>query len=142
MDLTGHPGAYRTDANRPSRGGEPPSVRIEIDALVLEGFGHRVDADLVAATFSTELERLLRLRGVPLAAGGGDRELDVLSGLPPLPATTSPDRLGVALARSVHAGLSGRADPSGRANPSGRASLSGRTGPSGRGGQDAPGRYW
>jgi hypothetical protein len=81
-------------------------VRVDIGELVFDGFGHLVDPDLVSAAFSAEMERLVRLRGVPIAGAG--REVDVLAGLPALPATTSPDGLGVALARSVHAGLSRR----------------------------------
>jgi hypothetical protein len=105
MDLTdrsGRPGGVRPSA----RAGQPATVVVEVGELVLSGFDRRLDADLVSAAFTAELERLLRVRGVPPA--GADRELDVLSGLPPLPAATSPDRLGVTLARSVHAGLSGR----------------------------------
>ncbi|WP_225847551.1 hypothetical protein [Streptomyces sp. HPF1205] len=85
----------------------PASVRVEIGELVLEGFGP-VDSDRVSETFRRELARLVTERGVPLAADG-DRAVNVLSGLPALPATTSPDRLGEALARAVHAGLAGRA---------------------------------
>lgn len=85
--------------------GQPRAVRVEIGELVFDGFDHRVDPDLVSAAFRAELDRLIRDRGVPLA--DGDRRLDALTGLPPLPATTSPGRLGVALARAVHAGLSG-----------------------------------
>ncbi|MEV8395392.1 hypothetical protein ACFU76_12290 [Streptomyces sp. NPDC057539] len=91
--------------NEPPR---PPSVRVDIGELVLDGFD-RVDPDRVSAAFQTELTRLVRDRGVPLATDGG-RTLDALSGLPPLPATTSPRRLGEALARAVHAGLSGRGE--------------------------------
>jgi hypothetical protein len=82
-----------------------PNVTVEIGELVLDGFDHRVDPDLVSAAFQRELDRLIRVRGVPLA--DGSRRLGALTGLPPLPATTSPGRLGVALARAVHAGLSG-----------------------------------
>ncbi|MFJ1749601.1 hypothetical protein ACIOJD_25625 [Streptomyces sp. NPDC088116] len=81
---------------------------MDIGELVLDGFD-RVDPDRVSAAFQTELARLVRERGVPLAADGG-QALDALSGLPPLPATTSPGRLGEALARAVHAGLSGRGE--------------------------------
>ncbi|MBC6463311.1 hypothetical protein HKK72_36565 [Actinomadura sp. HBU206391] len=77
--------------------------------LVLDGFP-RVDRDLVAAVFATELTRLFTERrepypaGVPLATTT-DRDVDLLAGLPPLPPTTSSRRLGRALARSVHTGL-------------------------------------
>ncbi|MGP3999965.1 hypothetical protein [Streptomyces sp. 8N706] len=95
---------------RGGRGGpdRERTVRIEIGELVLDGFG-RIDQHRVSAAFRAELARLVRERGVPLAAGG-DRRLDLLSGLPPLPATTSPRRLGEALARAVHAGLAGRGE--------------------------------
>ncbi|QXE38329.1 hypothetical protein KQY30_32935 [Streptomyces sp. GMY02] len=84
-------------------------VRVDIGELVLDGF-ERLDPERVSAAFQAELARLVRERGVPIAADGG-RTLDALSGLPPLPATTSPGRLGEALARAVHAGLSGRGEP-------------------------------
>ncbi|MFE2493225.1 hypothetical protein [Streptomyces scopuliridis] len=86
----------------------PRTIRVDIGELVLDGFD-RVDPDRVSAAFQAELSRLVRDRGVPLATDGG-RALDTLSGLPPLPATASPRRLGEALARAVHAGLSGRGE--------------------------------
>jgi hypothetical protein len=82
-------------------------VTVEIDALVLDGFDHRVDPDLVSAAFQRELGRLLRERGLPAGAADRDQRVDALTDLPPLPATTSANRLGAALARAVHAGLSG-----------------------------------
>ncbi len=88
----------------------PRTVRVDIGELVLDGFG-RVDTDKVSAAFQSELARLVRERGVPLAAEGG-RALDALSGLPALPATASARRLGQELARAVHAGLSGRGEVS------------------------------
>ncbi|MEU9793167.1 hypothetical protein AB0E27_21495 [Streptomyces sparsogenes] len=87
---------------------EPRTVRVEIGELALTGFDARVDPDRVSEAFQAELARLVRERGVPLAATGGGRDIEALSDLPPLPATTSPARLGEALARAVHAGLSGR----------------------------------
>ncbi|WP_327127300.1 hypothetical protein [Streptomyces sp. NBC_01727] len=84
------------------------TIRVDIGELVLDGF-ERLDPDRVSAAFEAELSRLVREHGVPLAADGG-RALDALSGLPPLPSTTSPGRLGEALARAVHAGLSGRGE--------------------------------
>ncbi|MER5768757.1 hypothetical protein [Streptomyces sp. NPDC001985] len=98
-------------------------VRVEIGTLVLGGFG-RLDPERVSEAFQRELSRLVRERGVPLA-GDGDRALEALSGLPPLPATASPARLGEALARAVHSGLSGLSelpappDPSGLPGPRG-----------------------
>ncbi|MFD8870001.1 hypothetical protein ACFV1F_37695 [Streptomyces sp. NPDC059590] len=89
-------------------GQQPQTVRVEIGELALSGFDARVDPDRVSAAFQAELSRLVRERGVPLATDGEHRALDVLSDLPALPATTSPARLGEALARAVHAGLSGR----------------------------------
>ncbi|MFD7505955.1 hypothetical protein [Streptomyces sp. NPDC059850] len=88
------------------------AIRVDIGELVLDGFDARMDPDRVSAAFHTELTRLLRDRGVPLAASADGTALDTLSGLPPLPRTTSPARLGEALARAVHAGLSGRGEPS------------------------------
>ncbi|SEQ39330.1 hypothetical protein [Streptomyces radiopugnans] len=86
------------------------AVRVDIGELVLDGFDARIDPERVTAAFEAELTRLVRERGVPLAADGEGRALEALSGLPPLPATTSPARLGEALARAVHAGLSGRGE--------------------------------
>jgi hypothetical protein len=95
-----------------TRAGGPDRVQVEIGVLVLDGFDRRVDPDQVSAAFTAELDRLIRRDGVRPVTGGADRELDLLGGLPPLARseTTSPDRLGVALARSVHAGLSGPGD--------------------------------
>ncbi|MFE9863521.1 hypothetical protein ACFYPZ_12310 [Streptomyces sp. NPDC005506] len=84
------------------------TIRVDIGELVLDGF-ERLDPERVSVAFEAELSRLVRERGVPLAADGG-QALDALSGLPPLPSTTSPGRLGEALARAVHAGLSGRGE--------------------------------
>ncbi|KAF4409374.1 hypothetical protein CRI70_30895 [Streptomyces sp. Ru87] len=84
---------------------------MDIGELVLDGFGPRVDPDRVRAAFQAELTRLVRERGVPLAANGEGHVMEALTGLPALPATTSPGRLGEALARAVHAGLSGRGEP-------------------------------
>ncbi|MFE7633650.1 hypothetical protein ACFU7Z_06480 [Kitasatospora sp. NPDC057518] len=101
-----HPGAGR--------------IEVEIGELVLDGFD-RIDHERLTTAFRGELARLVETRGVPLAAGG-DRALDLLSGLPPLPAGASPQRLGEALARAVHAGLSG----SGQLPAGGRLSGTGR----------------
>ncbi|WP_330284116.1 hypothetical protein [Streptomyces sp. NBC_00588] len=83
---------------------EPSAIRVDIGELVLDGF--RADPDRVSAAFETELTRLVRLHGVPLAADG-PLALDALSGLPPLSAGLSARRLGQELARVVHQGLSG-----------------------------------
>ncbi|AJC56473.1 hypothetical protein [Streptomyces sp. 769] len=91
----------------------PRTFRIDIGELVLDGFDARTtDPDRVSAAFQAELTRLVRDRGVPLAAAGDGSglALDGLAGLPPLPATTHPVRLGEALARAVHAGLTGRGE--------------------------------
>lgn len=108
MGLNEHP----PEPQRSSRGQSeaPRSFRVDIGELVLDGFDARVDPDRVSAAFQTELTRLVHERGVPLAADGTGVTLDGLAGLPPLPATTSPVRLGEALARAVHAGLAGRGD--------------------------------
>ncbi|MFF4378235.1 hypothetical protein [Kitasatospora sp. NPDC001547] len=116
MDLTVGPGtgpggAGQAGTGRGSAGrqdlahGRAGRIEVEIGELVLDGFA-RIDHDRLTAAFRSELTRLVEARGVPLAVGG-DRVLDLLSGLPPLPAGTSPQRLGEALARAVHAGLSG-----------------------------------
>ncbi|GAA3044594.1 hypothetical protein GCM10010519_78270 [Streptomyces lactacystinicus] len=123
MDLTegaatGRDGAGRNGAEpggaeraEPGHGGAG-RIEVEIGELVLDGFAH-VDHDRLTAAFRSELTRLVEARGVPLAVGG-ERTLDLLSGLPPLPAGASPQRLGEALARAVHAGLSGGGRPPGR----------------------------
>ncbi|MFF8846592.1 hypothetical protein ACF08N_28405 [Streptomyces sp. NPDC015127] len=85
------------------------AVRVDIGELALDGFGRGVDPERVSAAFQAELARLVRERGVPIAADGG-RALDGLAGLPPLPATASARRLGQELARAVHAGLTGRGE--------------------------------
>ncbi|MFE1770472.1 hypothetical protein [Streptomyces sp. NPDC059008] len=98
-------------AREPAAEPPPRSFRIDIGELVLDGFdAARVDPDRVSAAFRAELTRLVHERGVPLAADGSGASLDTLSGLPPLPSTTSPVRLGEALARAVHAGLTGRGE--------------------------------
>lgn len=88
----------------------PSAFRIDIGELVLDGFDARLHPERVTAAFERELARLVHERGVPLAADGSPVCLDGLAGLPPLPRTTSPARLGEALARAVHAGLSGRGE--------------------------------
>ncbi|MBB5122013.1 hypothetical protein AF335_08240 [Streptomyces eurocidicus] len=104
---------------------DPGRVDVEIGELVLHGFEH-VDRDLLADAFRRELHRLVRDRGVPLAGDTGIT-LDLVRGLPPLPGTASPHRLGTALARAVHAGLAGRGD----------TGEPGRGSGSGTGGRDA-----
>ncbi|MFB4421156.1 hypothetical protein C5F59_008675 [Streptomyces sp. QL37] len=84
------------------------TVRVDIGELVLDGFG-RVDPERVSEAFQAELGRLVRERGIPLAADGG-QALDALTGLPPLPADLSARRLGQELARAVHTGLSGEGE--------------------------------
>ncbi|MFE6867520.1 hypothetical protein ACFVFS_13240 [Kitasatospora sp. NPDC057692] len=100
------PGAERGFAGR---------IEVEIGELVLDGFAD-IDRERVAAAFRVELTRLVEARGIPLAHGG-DRALDRLHGLPPLPAGTSPRRLGEALARALHTGLSGSGRSPGRRRP-------------------------
>ncbi|GGU83300.1 hypothetical protein GCM10010211_56610 [Streptomyces albospinus] len=98
---------------RPSGGGGSDAVRgvrIDIGELVLDGFPSGVDAGRVSAAFQRELARLVRERGVPLAADGAGVAVDGLAGLPQLPATASAVRIGQALARAVHAGLAGRGE--------------------------------
>ena len=74
------------------------AVRIDIDELVLHGVPP-ADRYRVAAAFERELTRLLRIHGLPGTPA-------TPTTLPPLPPVTSPYRLGRALARSVHSGLS------------------------------------
>lgn len=100
------PSAPRGRAGGPP--GSPARIEIEIGELAFTGFG-RLDHERVTDAFRRELTRLVGEYGVP-AAVLGDTAPDVLSGLPPLPATTSPRRLGEALARAVHVGLAGGGD--------------------------------
>lgn len=58
-------------------GREPGAIRVNVGELVLDGF--RVDPDRVLAAFEHELARLVRERGVPLAADGAV-SVDALSG--------------------------------------------------------------
>lgn len=88
---------------------KPDAVHVEIGELVLDGF--RADPERVSAAFESELTRLVRERGVPLAANGA-LSVEALSGLPPLPAGLSARRLGQELARAVHEGLSGHGEVS------------------------------
>lgn len=76
-------------------------VTIEIDELVLAGVDR---PDLVAAAFVDELTRLVRRDGVAVS------EISDLPDLPVVDGAVSPERFGVALARSVHAGLRGQGD--------------------------------
>ena len=100
--------SHSRDLSRaPSRDREPSAIRIEVGELVLGGF--RADPEHVSAAFESELTRLVRLHGVPLAAHGA-LAVDALSGLPPLPAGLSARRLGQELARVVHEGLSGHGE--------------------------------
>ncbi|WP_238153736.1 hypothetical protein [Streptomyces xinghaiensis] len=110
----------------PERARPPREIRVEIGELVLDGFDARVDTDRVTAAFRAELTRLVRERGVPLASGGRDLTVEALSGLPPLPRTASPARLGEALARAVHAGLSGDGAPDASGGPERRPGSTGR----------------
>ncbi|MCX5555782.1 hypothetical protein [Streptomyces sp. NBC_00038] len=100
MGVTGEHGT-------PGASGQPHTIRVDVGELVLDGFG--VDPERVSASFERELTRLVRERGVPIAADGG-LSLDTLSALPPMPAGLSARRLGQELARAVHAGLSGRGE--------------------------------
>ncbi|MFF8775209.1 hypothetical protein [Kitasatospora sp. NPDC015120] len=108
MDLTG-------GSTGGTAGGPSGRIEVEIGELVLDGFA-RIDHDRLTAAFHSELTRLVAARGVPLATGG-DLALDSVSGLPPLPAGASPRRLGEALARAVHTGLSGGGRPPERGRP-------------------------
>ncbi|MFF2955038.1 hypothetical protein ACFVVU_27270 [Kitasatospora sp. NPDC057965] len=112
----GRDSARRDNTGRDSTGrGTAGRIEVEIGELVLDGFAG-IDHDRLTTAFRSELARLVAARGVPLAAGG-DRALDRLAGLPPLPAGVCARRLGEALARAVHSGLSGGGRPMGRGRP-------------------------
>ncbi|WP_244501187.1 hypothetical protein [Streptomyces sp. TP-A0874] len=122
----------RTNPPGPTaRGARVPetAVRVDIGELALHGFAPGVDPECVTAAFQAELTRLVRERGVPLAADGEGRSLDELSGLPPLPSTVSATRLGEALARAVHAGLSGGGESGSAGRPAGRPGPAAGPGP-------------
>lgn len=87
----------------------PSRIRVEVGELALTGF--RADPERVSAAFESELSRLIRTHGVPLAADG-PLTVDALAGLPPLQAGLSARRLGQELARAVHQGLSGQGEVS------------------------------
>lgn len=82
------------------------SVNLEIDELVFTGLGP-LDAASAAAVFERELARLVRAGGLPADVLREDRIAEVLSTLPPLPATRSARRLGRELAHSLYQGLVG-----------------------------------
>ncbi|EST20570.1 hypothetical protein [Streptomyces roseochromogenus] len=100
------------DRRRVPMGAAPTAIRIDIGELAFDGFDLSPrDADRVRESFHGELDRLVREHGVPAALlADDDSACDFLSGLPELPVTGNPRRLGEALARAVHAGLSGAAD--------------------------------
>lgn len=82
-------------------GGRPTRIEIDVSTLAVDGLT-ATGRQVLAEAFRRELTRLLQAQGLPQPASGA---LDVLSGLPALPATASPARLGSALARAVHDGL-------------------------------------
>ncbi|WP_228447483.1 hypothetical protein [Streptomyces paludis] len=75
-------------------------MSLHVDELVIRGVDgvRHADADRIAHAFTHELTRLLTEQ--PPAAEAAS--YGVVRGLRPLPATTSPRRLGRELARSVH----------------------------------------
>ena len=77
-------------------------IELEIGDLVFTG-ASRTYAERAARSFERELTRLLRERPPEYPTGG--YQADLLTGLPPLPPTSSARRFGVELARHVHAGL-------------------------------------
>ena len=81
-------------------------VRLEIDELVFTGLG-AVDAAGVASVFERELSRLVRAKGLPCEALRPERVAEAVAALPPLPATRSARRFGLALANALFTGLSG-----------------------------------
>ena len=88
-------------------------IEVTVEELVLDGFGPG-ERERIAESFRRELDRLLRVRGLP---GAVDATHDAVGGLPELPRTGSPQRLGEALAEAVHACLSGPGAPSPAAKP-------------------------
>ena len=76
----------------------PERITVDVETLVLDGVpaGQRAR---VVAVFERELARLLRERGP------GEISRPVARPAPELPAGGTPDRLGLALARSVHVAL-------------------------------------
>lgn len=76
-------------------------VRLTIDELVLNGFD-RATGDRIARSFERELGRLLREQ--PLSAPDADQRIDAVQGVSVHARTAR--RLGIELARAVHASLS------------------------------------
>jgi hypothetical protein len=84
----------------------PRRVVVEIGELVLDGFP--ADRDLVAASFRRELTRLLTGQLGGVFESTVDSSVDVtVAGSPPAPGMSS-RRLGIQLARTVHATLDGQ----------------------------------
>ena len=75
-------------------------VSLHVDELVIRGVDgwRRADAARIAGAYTHERTGLLTEQRPAAEA----RSYDVVSGLRPLPATTSPRRLGRELARAVH----------------------------------------
>lgn len=80
--------------------GRPRRIVVDIDELVLAGFG-RLNRDRVTSAFHRELTRLLQDDVSGLIATPVDHELSGLSVSTPL----SSRGLGEAIARAVHSGL-------------------------------------
>ncbi|WP_370949873.1 hypothetical protein AB5J62_20330 [Amycolatopsis sp. cg5] len=74
-------------------------VTVDIGELVLTGFAG-INRDKLLAAFECELTRLVTERGVGSAAFDAE-----VTQAPQVPASASSQRLGTALARSVHSGL-------------------------------------
>ena len=90
--------------------GASPPIRLHIDRLVLDGL--RFDAGGAArfqAALITTLGELLRGDGLPRGIAGGavPHVMAPPVAAPPSDAAASPEALGRAVARSVHAGLTG-----------------------------------
>ena len=78
----------------------PWRVEVEIDELVLDGFG-QVDRDAVTAAFRRELGRLLRRDPGRLASAGDGGDAAQARVSADLPGTMPPHRLGQSLAGAV-----------------------------------------
>lgn len=81
--------------------GPPPSVELQIDAVVLHGFS-RAEGHRATAALQRELTRLVTAHGLPEFSGNTAEPLDVGA----IRASAArPELTGVRAARAIHGGL-------------------------------------
>jgi hypothetical protein len=103
----------------------PERITVDVETLVLDDVppGQRAR---VVAEFERELVRLLRERGP------GESFRGAVRAGPEVPAGGPPERLGLALARSVHSALTTPGEPATRPPAAGRRPAPSTTGDRGR----------